>query len=114
MIPGSTLTHEMPSPFPGGAPDQLTTKMAPSRPMAGVALKAGRCEPQATIGGGRMLPLASSSGSTGGFWDNSKNAWVTVDFTSGTVYSKNRWKYGYFEGRFQVPWQKSCWPAFDR
>lgn len=49
---------------------------------------------------------------TGGFWDNSKSAWVTVDFTSGTIYSKKRWKYGYFEGRFLVPWQASTWPAF--
>jgi len=39
MIAGSTLTHEAPSPFPGGAPDQLTTKIAPKGERASVDYK---------------------------------------------------------------------------
>lgn len=49
---------------------------------------------------------------SGGYYDTGKNSWFPIDFTSGTIYSKQRWQYGYFEGRFMVPWQNSAWPAF--
>ena len=73
-----------------------------------------------SVGGGILTlkavaqqdPNVYNYNSTGGFWDNGAGKWVPYDYTAGTIFSNNRWHYGYFEGRFYMPWQVSTWPAW--
>ncbi len=49
-----------------------------------------------------------------GFWSNTFNKYIPLDYTSGTINTdgKESWHYGYFEGRFKMPSATSTWPAF--
>ena len=69
---------------------------------------------QVKIADGRLKLTAIAERSIWEPWgiQRSDFGWQNLDYTSGSIYSKKWFRYGYIEGRFQMPWQTSTWPAF--